>query len=58
MNVVHFPSCTTAQRVGGVINPCMALSQPITAVQVGMKNTLCLWEINRQGLLKPCFKFC
>lgn len=28
MNVVHFPSCTTAQRVGVLLTLCMAQSQP------------------------------
>lgn len=34
-----------------------ALSQPTTAAQVrhlGMRSTLCLWEMSRQKLLKPC----
>lgn len=54
MNVVHFPSCTTAQRAGGVINSLYGSEPAQHSCQVGRRNTLCPWEISRQELSKPC----
>lgn len=54
MNVVHFPSCTTSQRVGGVINPWSGSEPAHHSCPGGHEEHPVPGEMSRWELLKPC----